>query len=91
MGTGWTIKILSEAQDDLDLLDDHVRLEAMRTILDLAEDPFPEDSILLERHTNLYRVRCCRERYRIVYRVSEKRRRIVVTRVRPRGIVYRGL
>ncbi len=85
------VKILSEAQDDLDLLDDRIREEAMRAILDLAEDPFPEGSILLERHTGLYRVRFYREGYRIVYRVSEKQRRVVVTRIRPRGTAYRGL
>jgi mRNA-degrading endonuclease RelE of RelBE toxin-antitoxin system len=45
----------------------------------------------LEGQTNLYRIRFYREQYRIVYRVSEHQRRVIVERVRPRGTAYRGL
>jgi mRNA-degrading endonuclease RelE of RelBE toxin-antitoxin system len=58
---------------------------------DLAEDPFPEGSKELQGHRGLYRIRCCRGVYRIVYRVSEKQRKVIAQRIRPRASTYMGL
>lgn len=58
---------------------------------DLEEDPFPEGSTELEGHRGVYRIRCGDDAYRIVYRVSEKRRKVIVQRIRPRASAYRGL
>lgn len=91
MDTPWKIEILPSAQRELAGMDDRVRHDAMQAILDLTEDPFPDGSLLLEGHTDLYRIYCYRSRYRIVYRVSEKQHRVIATRVRPRGTAYQGL
>ena len=66
-------------------------LSGMQAIVDLREDPFPYGSIPLEGHTDLYRIRFYREQYRLVYQVSEKRRSVIITSVRPRRDAYRGL
>ena len=58
---------------------------------DLAEDPFPEGSKELQGHRGLYRIRCCGGDYRIIYRVSEKQRKVIVQRIRPRSSAYKGL
>jgi len=91
MDTEWKVSILPSAQSELDQLDDRIRHAAMQAIVDLGEDPFPFGSIPLEGQKNLYRIRFYREQYRIVYRVSEHQRRVIVERVRPRGTAYQGL
>ena len=82
------------AERELDALlkldSDQVWLEAMQTIETLEEDPFPPDSILLKGYTDLYRVPFYRYRYRMVYRVSEKQRLVVITRARLRANAYDG-
>ena len=64
---------------------------AVRAIFELAENPFLAGSIALRGYTNLYRVRFWHGRFRMVYHVSEKQRKVVVTRVRPRGTAYIGM
>jgi len=87
----WTIRIPNSAQRELDELPDSVWREAIEAIADLREDPFPYDSVLLEGHSDLYRIKFYRNQYRMVYRVSERQRRVIIVRVRPRGTAYRGL
>lgn len=87
----WDIEILPLAYSDLDQLDDSVRSEAMEAIDDLGEDPFTYNAEKMRGWDDLYRIYFSGNRYRIVYRVSEKRRRVIVWRVRPRGSVYAGL
>jgi mRNA-degrading endonuclease RelE of RelBE toxin-antitoxin system len=72
-------------------MDDRAKVEAARAILELVEDPFPEGSVELQGHRGLRRIRCCRGLYRIVYRVSEKQRKVIVQRIRPRASAYQGL
>jgi mRNA-degrading endonuclease RelE of RelBE toxin-antitoxin system len=67
-----------------------VCFEALEAIADLEEDPFPMGSIPLRGYTNLYRLRFYRDRFRLVYTVSEKQRRVIVERVRPRATAYTG-
>lgn len=87
----WKIKIPNSAQRELDRLPDNVWQEGIEAIADLREDPLPYGSILLEGYTDLYRIRFYRNQYRIVYRVSEQQRRVIIMRVRPRGSAYQGL
>ena len=87
----WKVEILPSAQKDLDGLDDRVRFEAMKTILDLADDPFPAGFIPMEGFVDLYRIKFYSEQFRIVYQVQERRRKVIVTRVGPRGTIYSGL
>ena len=93
--TKWRVEVLPVARRELAQLRDAatagVLREALETLTELADDPFPFDSILLEGYTDLYRVPFYRGRYRIVYQVSTKRRSVVITRVRPRAIAYQGL
>lgn len=71
--------------------DDRVKAEAAQAIQYLAEDPLPQGSVELRGHPNVYRIRCCRDSYRIVYRVSAQQRKVIVLRVRPRASAYQGL
>jgi mRNA-degrading endonuclease RelE of RelBE toxin-antitoxin system len=71
--------------------DDRVKVEAAQAIQYLAEDPLPEGSVELHGHPKVYRIRCCRGSYSIVYRVSAKQRKVIVLRVRPRASAYQGL
>ena len=87
----WDVKIPKPAQRELDALPENIWQEAIEAIRELREDPFPEGCILLEGNVGLYRIRFYRGLYRIVYRVSEKQHRVVITRVRIRRNAYRGL
>ena len=87
----WTVRIPRSVQRELDQLPDNVWKEAIATITELKEDPFPHGSIPLRGHTDLYRIKFYRDEHRIVYQVSEKQRRVIITRVRSRSAVYEGL
>lgn len=91
MASGWSIEFQRVAYKEFRQFGDKVKVEAVRAIQDLAEDPFPEGSTELRGLPNVYRMRCCRDAYRIVYRVSEKQREVIVLRVRPRASAYHGL
>ena len=65
--------------------------EAAEIIQDLAENPFPPDSKALRGFRDYYRVPFGGCRYRIVYRVLEQSRIVLVTRIRKRAHVYEGL
>ena len=91
MATPWMVRVRPSASSELAELDDNVKAEALSAIAELREDPFPPDSIKLRGHADLYRVRLYLNQYRIVYQVSLKQRRVIVTRVRRRKDVYRGL
>jgi mRNA-degrading endonuclease RelE of RelBE toxin-antitoxin system len=86
----WAVSLHRSARRELAALDDSARLDALDAISDLEEDPFPIGSIALRGYTNLYRVRFYRDQFRLVYTVSEKQRRVVVERVRPRSTAYVG-
>lgn len=91
MDTEWKVSLLPSALSELDRLNDSVRAQAIQSIEDLAEDPFPAGSIPLRGHQHLYRIRFYRDRYRIIYRVSEIQRSVLVMRIRRRGVAYVGL
>ncbi len=86
----WVVSLRRLAQRELAELDDTVRFEAIEAIAELEEDPFPAGSIQLRGYTNLYRVRFYRDRFRLVYTVSQKQRRVIIERVRPRSTAYAG-
>jgi mRNA-degrading endonuclease RelE of RelBE toxin-antitoxin system len=92
MAIEWRVSILPSAGNELEQLPEPVRQEAIKVIADLRrDDPFPYGSIPLRGHTSLYRVKFHRDRYRIIYHVSEKQHRVIITRVRPRRTAYKGL
>jgi mRNA-degrading endonuclease RelE of RelBE toxin-antitoxin system len=48
-------------------------------------------AIELRHYPDTWRARIHHERFRILYQVSRTKRRIVVTRIRPRLVAYQGL
>lgn len=91
MESGWSIEFKVSAGKEFHQLDDSVKAEARQAIADLAEDPFPAGSLELRGYPGLYRIRFYRNAYRIVYGISEKQRKVIIQRVRPRGSAYEGL
>ena len=87
----WTVRIQKSAERELDELPEPVWQEAIATIAEFEEDPFPVGSIPLRGHANLYRVRFSNQAYRIVYLVSKSQHKVLIVRVRHRGTVYDGL
>jgi len=57
----------------------------------LTEDPFQLAAIPLWGYDSMNRIRFYRDRFRLIYWVSKKQRKVIVTRVRPRGTAYIGM
>ncbi len=55
---------------------------------DLAFDPLPSDALELRGHAGYYRIRI--NGYRVIYRVSDSRRRVRVLRIESRDRAYVG-
>lgn len=94
MGSKWTVLLKPSAQRSLDkLLREAPELwdEAVGMITDFVEDgPDIPGAGPLEDYAGWYRARLSHQ-YRIVYRVSEKQKRIFITRIRHRSDAYQGL
>ncbi len=91
MESSWSVLLLAGALRQFQELDEDVRLEVADVLAELEEDPFPFDCIAMEGYADKHRVRCYGGRYRIVYRVLEKTRKVVVERIGPRANVYIGM
>ena len=89
MRSTWQVILPTSAQRQLDQLPDNVRDEVMEEILALEEDPLPEGHVTLRAHRNLYRIRVAR-RYRVIFQLAEREKRILILRVRSRGNAYSG-
>lgn len=87
----WSLVTKYESEYDLNSLPESVRQEAVRAILELKHDPFPDGFVKLTGYYDWYRIRFYRNKYRVVYQVSTKNRRIIVHRVGHRENVYRGM
>jgi mRNA-degrading endonuclease RelE of RelBE toxin-antitoxin system len=88
--THWEIKITATATRELEQLPDGTYEELLGEILSLEEDPLPEGHIPLRGARDYYRIKAGRGRYRIIYRLLQRQRRILVVNVRPRGWAYSG-
>ena len=86
----WSVKLTKSSDAEIDGLPASVRQEAYEAITDIGEDPYLDGSIELDGYPGHRRIHFYRGRYRIVYMVSEKQRRVIVTRIRPRGRAYIG-
>lgn len=91
MDSAWRVDFKVSARKEFHQLDDRVKAEAEQAIADLAEDPFPPGSIELRGHPGFYRIPFYRNAYRIVYSISEKQRKVIIQRLRPRRSAYHGL
>jgi mRNA-degrading endonuclease RelE of RelBE toxin-antitoxin system len=91
MDTNWSVEFTASARREFKLLGARERNATVRAIFELAENPFSAGSIALRGYSNLYRIRFWRARFRMVYYVSGKQHKVVVTRVRPRGTAHIGM
>ena len=91
MATEWNVEFRAVARRDFKKLDEDVQQDAAQSIADLIEDPYPRDCIELENQPGLFRIYFFKNQYRIVYSVSQKQRKLIVERIRPRGTAYIGL
>ena len=91
MAAAWNVDFTAGARRELKALESQARATAIQVILDLAEDPVPPDAVALRGYKNLYRVRCFHDRLRVVCHISERSRKLIVTRIRPRGTAYIGM
>ena len=91
MDTSWSVEFTPSARREFRHLPDRVKDEAAQALADLSEDPSPLDAVPLRGYADSYRIRFYRDQYRILYRVSERRHRLIIWRVRPRGTAYQGL
>lgn len=64
--------------------------ETMDRIGDLREDPTPGDAVCLKHTRDYYRVYVCNKRWRLIYRVFFRQRKVLLVRLRPRGTAYSG-
>ena len=85
----WEVKLLSAALADLRNLPAKLRGLAWDIVTDLRFDPYPPGAEQLRHFEDYWRIRL--DGYRIIYRISEQRKAVVVERIAPRGIVYEGL
>ena len=91
MAGSWRVTIVRSADAELDALKGNLRDEALDVIADLADDPFPPDSASMRRNNRCWRLKFDARRWRILYRVDERRRTVTIFRIRPRGTAYKGL
>jgi mRNA-degrading endonuclease RelE of RelBE toxin-antitoxin system len=91
IASAWRVDFALSARREFHQLNDRAKAEAKKAIADLAEDPFPDESIPLRENPGFYRIRFNRDAYRILYGVSEKQGKVITQRVRPRRSAYYGL
>ena len=91
MATDWTLVVSPSALRELARLEDRVKDDAVAAIGELREDPIPLDAVRLRGQVGVCRIKVFQNRYRVIYQVSAKQRRVIVTRVRPRSSAYAGL
>lgn len=83
----YEVEITRSADKQLRKLPRPDQQRVMRTVLALAEDPFPRGTRKLSGYDDVYRVRA--GRYRILYSVSESTLIIIVLKIGHRRDVYR--
>jgi mRNA-degrading endonuclease RelE of RelBE toxin-antitoxin system len=88
----WTVELSKSAQREYRRLEEGPKRDAAELLEDLAEDPFSIPAISMRSHPpGTMRARFHHDRYRMVYQISKPERRVIVSRMRPRPIAYRGL
>ena len=85
----WTVGLPPDVDAELDELPEDLHDAALALLDALREDLFPPDHVKLVGHNDLDRVPL--DGWRVVYRVNLRRRLVKIRRIRPRGVVYRGL
>ena len=88
---GWTVDLTGIARRDLRKLEEGPQQAAIELLQDLNEGPELGGAIELRSNPDVWRVRFHSDQYRMLYQVSRKRNRILVTRIRPRSTAYKGM
>lgn len=91
MAFEYSVLVKPSAAKEIDALKDEARADVIERLADLRTDPYPGDAVLLDFNRQTYRVYVFRSLLRMIYHVSEKKKRVIVLRVRPRDKAYRGL
>lgn len=87
----WNVKLTPLAKRQLKQLDEDIREDAISLLLDMEDGIFPSDVIRLRGHERYERVKFARNQFRMVYRTDQRKKTILVTRIRPRDTdTYRG-
>ena len=86
----WDVQSSAGAAREFRKPDDELAEAAAVVFAELGEDPTPADAVELKSHPGLYRIRFA-PGWRLVYRVSPSRRRVLVMRIQRRETVYSGL
>lgn len=82
----YNIKIIPSAQKDLDSLEKKFFMQIKDKILALTSDPRPHNCVKLSADEG-YRIRS--GRYRILYRIDDKKKAVYIYRVKHRKEAYR--
>ena len=85
----WQYVVERAAQREIAALYGSVLEDAIASIESLQYDP--EAGEAMRRYNNLYRVYFGNDRYRIIYRLDRRRKRITIIRVRSRKTAYKGM
>ena len=83
----YQLKIIPAARKDLDSLQGKLFESVKAAILSLAEDPRPPGCQKLSDEENGYRIRV--RDIRILYRIKDKTKEVIIYRVKHRREVYR--
>ncbi len=84
------VNLIPKVIRQMDRLDPPVRRRIERAILDLAEDPFPDGSRIVQLHTDSGSAYRCRVGdWRVVYTRSDTVRLVTVVQIRHRRDAYR--
>jgi mRNA-degrading endonuclease RelE of RelBE toxin-antitoxin system len=87
----WTVEKTTEAETQFSDLSRTLKQSANDILDELGENgPAIFGAIEMSNNPNSWRVRLGGG-FRVVYRVFEKQRKILITRIGPRGTVYKGL
>lgn len=88
----WAVKFNRKSNNDFEALTKAQKLEILALIEELQEDgPAIAGAIQLRSNQNTWAVRFDNARYRMIYEVSKAKRQIILSRMQPRGVVYKGL
>ena len=89
MATSWSIEFTRIAREQLDALPDSLFVRISKAIGRLNDSPLPAGAKRLRTEDELYRIRV--GDYRVVYALDREESAVIITRVRHRKDVYRGL
>lgn len=83
----YLVELLPSAQKEIDNLPTKIRSRVINRIIPLQEKSRPENCVKLKGSSNIFRLRV--GDYRILYRIHDSDKRVVIVRVAHRKEAYR--